>query len=58
MTALAQAKEQPAVVTLLTQQLNAYTAKRFNGTLDVAVTSEDDYCAGIKQTGWVQPYEK
>jgi hypothetical protein len=52
-----QAAKQPDVVKRLQKEYAAYVAHRYTGTLDVARTSEEDYCAFIKETRWVQPYE-
>ena len=46
-----------AVVVAMKAKLAAYVARRWNGTLDTAATTEDAYCAWIKDAKWVQPYE-
>ena len=47
----------PVTVKELQAALMTYVADRYTGTLDVATTSEADYCAIILKTRWVQPYD-
>lgn len=54
---IATAKANPDVMAMLEKQLEQYVADRYTGTLDEATTSEADYCAFIKKTMWVQPYD-
>ena len=52
------AKQAPEVVARLRSELLAYVAGRFTGELDMAKTSQSDYCTWIESVGWVQPFEK
>ena len=51
------AEQLPNIVAQLRAELKAYVATRYTGDLDVAQTSQDDYCAWIKRVKWVQPYD-